>query len=281
MAIKIFLDSNIYLRFYDKKSSEYFVLLRNLPLLKDKLFVTQQIFNEVKRNSLNVALSSLELQIPTKFCSSDPLVSRYNEYIDFLQNYKTNILECLINEVENGTDDVSRTLQETFINVQTPTELQISKARERKELGNPPGKPNDPLGDQISWEQLLSSLQTNDELILVTNDNDFVVKGFKKVFLNPFLKKELESKKIYKIVCFNTFSEALKEIKKTAHELFIPENIKSIAQEETRGVTGISSFVNIEMGVTGMQFGTPETWYPPQRNSAVAALTGIGKGMIG
>ena len=49
-----------------------------------------------------------------------------------------------------------------------------SRARIRKELGNPPGKVNDPLGDQLNWTQVLENIEKVSALWIVSADNDSV-----------------------------------------------------------------------------------------------------------
>jgi hypothetical protein len=66
----------------------------------------------------------------------------------------------------------------------------IVRARNRKEFGNPPGKAVDCLGDQISWEQLLSRYE-GQNLWIVTADRDFCDEFNNVLYLNPLLHQEL------------------------------------------------------------------------------------------
>ncbi len=45
----IFIDANIYLRFYDTSSSKLKLMLKSIVDLRDKIFVTEQIRNEVSK----------------------------------------------------------------------------------------------------------------------------------------------------------------------------------------------------------------------------------------
>lgn len=78
-------------------------------------------------------------------------------------------------------------------------------------MGNPPGKKEDALGDQITWEQLLNKIPKTDEIWIITNDSDFYTKYKKKCYLNPFLFQELLSKKAgIRINIFENLSGGLK-----------------------------------------------------------------------
>src|SRR5579859_2861156 len=46
----IYIDSNIYLRFFDSNQPNFKHLLNTLIQLKDRIFVNKQIVNEVNRN---------------------------------------------------------------------------------------------------------------------------------------------------------------------------------------------------------------------------------------
>jgi len=88
--------------------------------------------------------------------------------------------------------------------------MQITQAKLRKELGNPPGKKGDPIGDQLSWEQLLEKSKNSENLWIITNDDDYIFEFNKKCYLNSFLYKELKNKnKDINILCFNTLAESL------------------------------------------------------------------------
>jgi hypothetical protein len=99
----------------------------------------------------------------------------------------------LLQSITNSTDAVSKALEPIFQNAQTPSPEQLERARYRKEVGNPPGKQADPLGDQISWEQLLDTYK-GEELIIVTNDGDYFCSYDGRKHLNPLLVTNLREK---------------------------------------------------------------------------------------
>src|SRR5258708_14785060 len=93
-----------------------------------------------------------------------------------------------------------------FKNAQTETDL--TRARLRKELGQPPGKKNDPLGDQISWEQLLNRASGVDSVWIVSRDGDYTVAVGNKLFLQPPLQREISNVKgVRSVHCHNYLAD--------------------------------------------------------------------------
>src|SRR5262249_8230502 len=81
-----------------------------------------------------------------------------------------------LQSIAQSTDSVSVAPRPLLTAAVPPSEAELIAARLRKELGNPPGKPSDPLGDQLTWEQLLTHVQPTDELWIVTRDLDYFIK---------------------------------------------------------------------------------------------------------
>lgn len=57
---KLFIDSNIYLGFINSNRQDFKKLLASLVELKEKMFITHQIIDEVNRNKLKLFSDSLE-----------------------------------------------------------------------------------------------------------------------------------------------------------------------------------------------------------------------------
>jgi hypothetical protein len=98
-----------------------------------------------------------------------------------------------LDDVAQSRDEVSRALKIIFENAISHTPSQLSSAKERLLLGNPPGKSANTLGDQLNWEQLLAHLKEHrkTKLWLITNDHDYFLRYEKRLFLNPALRREL------------------------------------------------------------------------------------------
>jgi hypothetical protein len=96
-------------------------------------------------------------------------------------------------QISRSEDDVSVRLKPLFDGAQEANAEEMGRARERRERGNPPGKAEDTLGDQISWEQLLSDCKKRNvkRVWIITNDGDYCTKYEKKMLLNSFLHDDL------------------------------------------------------------------------------------------
>jgi len=246
MNRKIFIDTNIYLRFYDSNGSEYKSLLKSIAELKEYIFITKQIENEIERNKLEVFLNSFTTYSKKinfeKVCLPEHLDK--NGTLGFSQWNKTankikedskkqqlklgKIVGKLGKMVSEGTDDVSLELSSVYEKSIRYTSIQLEEARLRKELGNPPGKKNDTLGDQLTWEQLLDSLDQIDELWIISNDSDFMYERNSTHFLNPFLHKEiLDKKNEIKLFMYKTLAEGLNSFNTNAIKVeSLPEKSK-------------------------------------------------------
>lgn len=64
---------------------------------------------------------------------------------------------------------------------------------ERRELGNPPGKTSNPVGDQLTWEQVLSNFRGKRRLWVISRDGDYGTTHGKNSFFNSFLYDELNN----------------------------------------------------------------------------------------
>ena len=98
----------------------------------------------------------------------------------------------LINDIFNKVKCINRT-----------PEI-ISRARDRRDIGNPPGKDNS-LGDAINWESLLHSVPKNKEIHIISGDRDFH-SPLDKTKLNEFLFNEWKEEKNCEPQFFNTLS---------------------------------------------------------------------------
>jgi hypothetical protein len=87
-------------------------------------------------------------------------------------------------------------------------------ARYRQELGNPPGK-RWPLGDQITWEQLLTYCEKENvqQLWIVTSDGDYLTKFGERLFLSPFRHRELKQAcgDGVQVRCFDNLMSAIED----------------------------------------------------------------------
>lgn len=227
----LFIDANIYLEFFKTNQAQIGKLLPALKEIKADIFVTTQVVDEVRRNKVSAALSWLgkyltEFQLPPvtlplHLDGFDPnqravdLNAKAKQLADDAKAHReamTNWITGLISHITAGQDAASKTLDEIFATAISPTPEELNAARKRREVGNPPGKMNNPLGDQISWEQLLTRFDGKSPLIIVSKDDDYSVKFGKGRLPNPFLVAELQKKfnAAVQILVFDSLAEALR-----------------------------------------------------------------------
>jgi hypothetical protein len=251
----VFIDSNIYLRFYDSNNAELLKLLDSLLEIKENIFVNLQITSEVSRNKLEVAHCSLskyfkdanitKVILPKHFDTETLQIRNWNQKSKDLYDEQDRIrkeLKNLINETLDNImlsgDKVSRVLDQLFEKAIAASDSEIQLARNRKELGNPPGKPNDPLGDQVTWEQFLKYSINAENIWIITNDNDYIINFEGNIYLNSFLYREIISinEGNPKVFCFNSLSEGLRHFQEFSKEkiesLPSKEDLEAISREE-------------------------------------------------
>ena len=247
----------MYLRFFDSNAKEYKKLLRSILEVQDKIFITKQIENEILRNKVAVFLQSfsgyekqintVNITLPEHLQSGEDkdlnaLNKEINEINDSIQNLKKKfegLTADLIQVINRDEDDVSIVQTKIFQKAIQESEDQLNRARKRKEIGSPPGKKGDPLGDQISWEQLLDNIGSVTNLWIVTNDRDYFVEYKNTCYLNSLLYRDLiKINENINIYCFNKLSDALISYNKaSSHKIETlpsPELLETIIKEEQR-----------------------------------------------
>lgn len=250
----IFIDANIFLRFFDSNRKELKKLLDDLLKISGNIFITNQIVAEIERNKLCVFKSSInnytnklkveKVLLPEHFATDlkqfdiiewnkrREIVRKDNEK---LSKEIDNIFTKNLQQIAKSEDSVSKKLAEIYKLAHKETENELNDARKRKEIGNPPGKESDPLGDQITWEQFINKVPLFNEVWIVTKDSDYLTEHKKSCFLNPFLNTELLLKNsALKINCFTDLLDCLVSFgKKNKIEGFLSKKlIDKIRQEE-------------------------------------------------
>jgi hypothetical protein len=276
----VFVDANIYLDLYRLAAGQE--LLSALEEQKRYLFVSTQIADEVLRNKLQCAAEyftdRLKELSETNTAVPDHLLGITDENVQELRKvFKeaakkrdelASLSEEALERISRSDDDVSRRLGKLFERAIPATPQEIERARQRKEKGNPPGKPNNPLGDQIVWEQLLSFCAANncEHLWIVTRDKDHVITYRKQPLLNPFLRSDLDRArgKSIEVWCFGDLLKALKHFaataKVSADKLPTGEQAEKIEKE----IEALQSEADV--------FGSFTRWYLNQSDPALAGF---------
>lgn len=110
-------------------------------------------------------------------------IKKVNEDVDALA---MDIME----QISYSEDEVSRALTPVFTKAVPYSSEELQRARNRRELGNPPGKTNS-IGDQLTWEQILTRFEGKKRLWIISRDGDYGTFHKDKGLLNRFLFDEL------------------------------------------------------------------------------------------
>jgi hypothetical protein len=271
----LFIDATQYLDLYVMDSGKR--LLAALDEQRAYIFVTAQIVDEVQRRKLNVVklfLGQQELQLKSISVVPDHLLgsteAKVAEIRKQLQGISGSVKDAkqklgqisaeLLTSVSNSADEVSKALTAIFSQAVKHSDDELQRARSRKELGNPPGKNNGPLGDQLSWEQLLSRCkETKLPLWIISKDSDYVTKHDGQLFLNAALYQELAH--LYqtepKIYCFDNLLKGLEHFAATAKvkadKLPTPEETEKIKKEQ-ESLPPLGWLVNDDSGYQPSRF---------------------------
>ena len=218
----ILIDTNKYLAFYQsERISTLIPILRNL---RDHVFVSHLIVDEVERNKFNCFKQTVSDQLKTPKWSfpdhilpqntqSDQLrddVKLFMDSAEALRRRLADHLNQLEEAVAQSSDHISLELKQFFGTPSTPNDDQLRRARFRKEVNNPPGKRSDPLGDELTWEQFLDASAHAADVWVLSGDHDYFVKVGKSLHLNPVLHRDLcERAPRTSINCFETWAEAI------------------------------------------------------------------------
>ncbi|REH40325.1 hypothetical protein DFR26_0525 [Paraperlucidibaca baekdonensis] len=203
----LLIDANKYLDLY--RTDKGRKLLAPLAEQAPHIFITQQIVDEVQRNKLRAAADFLRtksqgmkfhgINIPDHFSGSAS--GKNQEILGHMKGINKSVVAVnaeidtytheIMTQVAESNDEVSKALAPIFSKAAQATRDEMRRARARKEIGNPPGKANDPLGDEITWEQVLSHFAGKRQLWIISRDSDYGTAFGESFFLNSFLRAEL------------------------------------------------------------------------------------------
>lgn len=200
----IFPDANVLLDLYRVFDPEWTKVANRLADLGDSLIITQQVASEVNRNRLGVVrtahvaalkeLSPPQANLPPGLRTHEQDLRQATKLVGEVTKAIKRSAQSHLQAVALGTDETSLALAHVLDRAEAESEEQLVRARLRKERGNPPGKRTDPLGDQLSWEQLLDALSSATAVIwLVTRDGDYFTKSLEGdgKLLDPVLQAEI------------------------------------------------------------------------------------------
>jgi hypothetical protein len=225
----LYIDANIFLGFYNSNRPEFKKLLNSIVEVKSKVFFTEQFKNEIDRNKLNIfkqsidnyikQISTTDIALPEHLGNNSSKLKYWNtsrkkleQQVKDSNNELMRILNETLQNVSSSEDNVSKALSKLYIRSIQPSTDDLIRARYRKEIGNPPGKKNDPLGDQLSWEMLLNIVPKINNIWIISKDQDYYTESKDSLYLNPILKNDLIIlNPEINIKVFNKLSEALRD----------------------------------------------------------------------
>lgn len=282
----LFIDANKYLDLYRTIHGKN--QLDALAEQADNIFVTRQVVEEVQRNKINEAADFLKRQLTEQrlpklpgFDVPDHLFGanandskRIREQKDAVAKAIAQINEGLqklvasiLDQIHESQDDVSKTLAPIFAKAAEHTAAELQRAIERRERGRPPGKKSDAVGDQLSWEQLLTRLPAKKALFIISRDRDFGAFFGDKGFLNLFLYDELRALNAHAdAFLFEDIPSGIKAFADAtgvrADKLPSPEETNEIKREERAlrplGIDDESAPFNMMNPPSGL---APQHWY--------------------
>lgn len=214
----LFIDSNIWLSLYAFSSDDLEEFAKLLTHLDNdiRLFVPQQTSDEVWRNRDSKLMQSLEsfksfsLQFPN-FARSYPEYKTIKQEYENLKQKHSEWIAKLKADIVARKLAVDEVIADFFSKTDIlPCDDEIIRAAELRYMrGNPPGKDNK-YGDAVNWECLLRCCPDNEDLYLISADNDYASVADREQF-NLYLKSEWAERKNSKIVFFKTLSAFLNE----------------------------------------------------------------------
>lgn len=192
----IYIDTNVFLDFY-QASTDRLAVFEEIVKLSKSVLLTQQTVNEFRRNRISclatlvdqVGKSSGPQLFTTAVVMSLPGFKAWSKAKDEVKKATQEISSELSSWLsQDNSDPVLGAFEKIVESAEIISfdESLIQLAKQRKILGEPPTTPdNHTIGDEVIWESLLT-LKKHD-LVIVTRD---------KSFLNnqAILKKEFQYK---------------------------------------------------------------------------------------
>ena len=201
----LFIDTNIYLTFYQFSSDALEELKKLLVAVNNKrikLYITKQVINEFRRRREATIANALKIFSSQKLPDQFPQICKaYAEYdtlrglLESFSNVRTQLLDVLKRDIDSnkcGADIVTNGLFDKANLLELDDDV-IEAAKNRVSLGNPPGS-NNYYGDSINWELLLKHFPDDEELHFITEDTKDYSSKIEKGRLSEFLSIEWQEK---------------------------------------------------------------------------------------
>lgn len=203
--MEVFIDTNVFLSFYHLTSEDLVELEKLVLLIKNKeirLYLPEQVLDETKRNRANKindsfdAFKKIKLSLPyPAYCKDYAQYEQMRVAQKQLEEAHSQLIAHIQEDVSKQQLNADKLIEKLFSHalLVKRTPQIILKARERMDLGNPPGKKGS-LGDAINWESLLEKVPETFRLFIIADDSDFS-SPLNSNKINEFLLDEWKTKK--------------------------------------------------------------------------------------
>jgi len=212
MVIRVFVDTNILLSFYElsredtEQLAHLFILDGQAEL---KLVVTDHLEREFWRRRASVIAATLktigELRLPVVPEMGKALAEsgEFNKLKKLLSSAHKDFISALNKTIQEKTLFADVLVKGIFASAErlSVSAETLNEARNRVDCGNPPGKKGE-LGDAINWQLLLSLPVNTSRLVIVTQDRDFV-DPLNQGNINSFLEMEWNENQKGKLLYFS------------------------------------------------------------------------------
>jgi len=201
----VFLDANVYLRFYKLSDADVKELGQLVTLVKSgevKLYLTEQSRDEFNRNRDEAIAESLKGVREQVLKPSFPRMfrdhARFAELRKAVSSYedqRQQMLQDITDAAMKRELAADRLIAELFELAEfVPlTDAIWETSRRRYDLRNPPGKGKS-YGDAVHWVSLLDAVPDGQDIFVVSDDADFRSK-LDPTQMSDFLKEEWRRKK--------------------------------------------------------------------------------------
>ena len=217
----LFIDTNVLLSFYHFAGDDLEELKKLIVLLGQKklrLYLPNQIVSEFRRNregKIADALKKLKdqrlnLQFP-QICKDYPEYGKLRELQKAYETHHTELLNKLGDDIASFALKADAIISQLFNLAEKVVcaDETVRKARDRFDLGNPPGKDGS-LGDAVNWEALLGAVPEKTDLHFITDDKDYCSALDEETF-SGFLSDEWRDRKKSNLVFYKRISAFFKE----------------------------------------------------------------------
>jgi hypothetical protein len=218
--MKVFIDTNIYLKLFTPAGDQADYIGKLIALVKDRKNNVDIVFPKIIQNELSRHISDAneyKKNLETATVAKPALKDEFDKLqIEKIQKAYDSWRESIDELNKNYEESIKKVAERIFGEFRKNTidfpedEEFVKRAYFRKLKGYPPGKSNH-IGDQLTWEILLANCN-DDDVTIISVDSDWTNKtDHSKIELNKFLQEEWTGKSKKQIALFDSLGEFIKK----------------------------------------------------------------------